>query len=144
LELKKLKEEISQKNIEMMAITKDLEKYDMHKATAGSLKNGKRRTTISPNMQPKLKIKQNKVLNAHMSNVSIPRIPTMKRAFRLHSGASANKESEGHQGGKPSLEVKKKSKPRLKQVIKPQITLQKSDALSVLDEESFDQLFPKK
>ena len=44
-ELKKLKEEIAQKNIEVLAITKDLQKYERGNTAVGNLK---RKTTISP------------------------------------------------------------------------------------------------
>lgn len=61
-ELKKLKEELCKKNLEMLAITKELENYDKKKAGQSKqleISNMKKKAKISPNCEEKVSLKNN-------------------------------------------------------------------------------------
>ena len=59
-ELKKLKEEIAKKNIEVLAITKDLQKWDQNrtKPETAVIDNMKRKSSLSPYLSEKLSSKK--------------------------------------------------------------------------------------
>ena len=61
MSLNKLKEEIAKKNIEVLAITKDLEEWEMKRSGLSGkpwISNMKRKTTISPSNKNKVEINQ--------------------------------------------------------------------------------------
>jgi hypothetical protein len=109
-ELKILKEELSKRNLEMLAITREIENYD--KKRAGQLKqheisNMKKKTSISPNSEWKLTLKNNRIvkqnINTELAVGDIKKLKTVPKC---------------------------KIKPRA------QIILRTSESLSVLNEET--------
>mmetsp|Transcript_32738 Transcript_32738/g.37399 ORF Transcript_32738/g.37399 Transcript_32738/m.37399 type:complete len:127 (+) Transcript_32738:1197-1577(+) len=63
MELLKLKERIAVKNIEVMAITKDLEEWEVRRAHISKLNvdgSMKRKATLSPNDKMKIEINKNR------------------------------------------------------------------------------------
>lgn len=110
-ELKKLKEEIAKKNVEVLALTKDLEKYDAKQSGLSSvpaINNMKRKTTFSAQNSEKIDAQPKRTLTQiSKSKVSSQADVKVKHRIRTESSERRRK-----------------------------LNLQKAPSLSILNEES--------